>query len=206
MGKATKLKNVLLGIVVFPIIAMFLVAFILLLVMQVVIPVGWVGQANYNAVFYTIIGIVGVVALGIGIISLYIQRHKLGEDTLLISRASAPKESEVTLEVSMNSTDPLILSVNMKSLYHENIKFFSGYVQNSRKKNVAKCPQTETIGSAIDGRTGRPLTIMGVCTLPALSERMLTLNFNTKLPSENYTLLLDSDTGKKVRSSIFTIP
>jgi len=40
----------------------------------------------------------------------------------------SPLENEIILEASVNNTNPLILTVNMKSLYYSDIEFDHGYI------------------------------------------------------------------------------
>jgi hypothetical protein len=115
-----------------------------------------------------------------------------------------PYENEVSLEVSVNDVNPLVLSVNMKSLYYADIQFDHGYIQDGNQTVVAECPRTVGFGSVSDGR-GHSVPHFIVCILPANSEKTVTLNFNTTLPSGNYRLALNIY-GKAFYSNYFIIP
>ena len=128
-------------------------------------------------------------------------------------------ENEVSLEVSVNNTDPLILTVNMKSLFlyeagvgstghmtvpNADLEFDHGYIQDDNQTVVAECPRTVPFGSVSDGR-GHYVQHFIVCILPANSTKTVTLNFNTTLPSGNYCLTLHTH-GNAIYSDYFTIP
>jgi hypothetical protein len=100
-----------------------------------------------------------------------------------------PRENEVIMEVAVNSTSPLILSISMKSFYYADIKFGHGHIKDSNQTIVAQCPRTESVGLVWDAG-GHSVEGFAVCVLPAGSEKTLTLNLNTTLPSGNYTLWL----------------
>jgi hypothetical protein len=117
-----------------------------------------------------------------------------------------PEKDELLIEkVSVNTIDPLILSVGMKSLYRLDIEFDQGYVQDGNQIVVAQCPRTVPYGSASDGR-GHSVQHFIVCLLPANSEKTVILDFNTTLPSGNYRLTLQASFGYSLHSDYFTIP
>jgi hypothetical protein len=132
-----------------------------------------------------------------------------------------PVENTVVLDVSVNNADPLILTVNMKSLYRyadnadstgfmmtvnaqRDIEFDRGYVQDDNQTVVAECPRTVPFGSVSDGR-GHSVQHFIVCLLPANSSKTVTLNFDTALPSGDYCLTLSTH-GYPFCSDYFTIP
>jgi hypothetical protein len=198
VGKATILKNVfknvLMMIVIVPVVVTVIVAIPLALTLNIVI---W-DAALKNSVFTAILIIVYVAMLSLAIISTYLQRKTLGEKE---PRLPAPKENEVAFQVLVDSSNPLVLSVNVKSSYRKDIKFLSGYIQDSKMTNVAQWPRAESIGSAYDVYAPAPIT------LPANSERTFTLDFNTTLPSGIYTLWLLSNYKKDMKFfSLLKIP
>jgi len=103
----------------------------------------------------------------------------------------SPLENEIILEASVNNTNPLILTVNMK------------YIQNVNQTVVAQCPRTVPLDSVSDGR-GHSVQRFNVCILPANSQRNVTLSFNTALPSGNYRLALNIR-GYTIYSDYFTV-
>jgi len=115
----------------------------------------------------------------------------------------SPLENEIILEASVNNTNPLILTVNMKSLYYSDIEFDHGYIQNVNQTVVAQCPRTVPLDSVSDGR-GHSVQRFNVCILPANSQRNVTLSFNTALPSGNYRLALNIR-GYTIYSDYFTV-
>ncbi len=127
---------------------------------------------------------------------------------------------EVTLRVSVNSTDPLILTVYMKSYYTSSvndsigfmnsfmtisdIEFDDGYIQDENQTVVAWCPRTFPYGSSSDGR-GHYAQHFIVCFLPANSEKAVTLDFNTTISSGRYCLTLSTH-GFVFNSEYFSMP
>jgi hypothetical protein len=119
---------------------------------------------------------------------------------------TGPEKDELLIEkVSVNTIDPLILTVGMKSLYNLDIEFDQGYIQDDNQTVIAQCPRTVPYGSVSDGR-GHSVQHFIVCILPANSEETVTLNFNTTLPSGNYRLTLQPSFGYSLHSDYFTIP
>jgi hypothetical protein len=129
-----------------------------------------------------------------------------------------PGQREVTLRVSVNSTNPLILTVYRKSSYNssivdsagfmttvnKDIEFDDGYVQDENQTAVAWCPRTVPYGSSSDGR-GHYVQHFIVCILPANSEKTVTIDFNTTVPSGKYCLTLSTH-GYAYNSEYFNIP
>jgi hypothetical protein len=131
-----------------------------------------------------------------------------------------PGQREVNLRVSVNSTDPIILTVYMKSYFNStigdsigfmntwnsytDIEFDDGYIQDENQTVVAQCPRTVPYGSVSDGR-GHWAQHFIVCLLPADSEKTVTIDFNTAVPSGKYLLTLSSH-GCAFNSDSFTIP
>lgn len=117
-----------------------------------------------------------------------------------------PEQGELLIEeVSVSAADPLVLTVKMKSLYHLDIEVVHGYIDDGSQTVVAQCPRTVPFGSVSDGR-GHSVQDFIVCILPANSEKTVTLNFNTTLPSGNYRLTLQPRFGYTLYSDYFTTP
>lgn len=129
-----------------------------------------------------------------------------------------PVETTVTFDVSVNNTDPLVLTVNMKSLYRAyeaestgfmivadaDIEFDDGYIQDDNQTVVAHCLRTVPFGFSSDGR-GHWAQHFIVCMLATNSTRTVTLNSNTTLPPGSYCLTLYTH-GNALYSDNFTIP
>ena len=98
-----------------------------------------------------------------------------------------PMRSEIT-QVSVTSTSPLILSVDVKAITSRDTAIEGANIMDYNDDNrVAYCPVKPFI------------------ELPAGSTKTLTLNFSTTLPSGNYLVRLSS-WGRNHGSSPFTIP
>jgi len=126
--------------------------------------------------------------------------------------------NEVALQVSVNSTNPLILAANMKSTYnttsddsagfmlvgYSDTEFDYGYIKDENQTVVAQCPRTFPFGSNSDGR-GHYSQHFIVSVLPINSEKTVNLNFNTTLPPGNYNLTLHTQ-SHTLYSADFTLP
>ena len=129
-----------------------------------------------------------------------------------------PGQREVILQVSVNNTEPLVLTIHMKSYYNTSgvdsasfmivedadIEFDDGYIQDENQTVVAQCPRTVPYGSVSDGR-GHWAQHFIVCVLPANSEKTMTIDFNITVPSGKYFLTLSTH-GYPFNSDSFTIP
>lgn len=131
-----------------------------------------------------------------------------------------PGQREVILQVSVNNTEPLVLTVYMKSYFNSSIgdsigfmntwnsytdiEFDDGYLQDENQTVVAQCPRTVPYGSSSDGR-GHSVQHFIVCFLPANSEKTVTLDFNTTIPSGKYRLMLSTH-GYPFNSEYFNLP
>jgi len=111
----------------------------------------------------------------------------VGYSFAISSSPAPPLRSEIT-QLTVVDTDPLILSVTMKAITNKDSLIDTAYVYNDNDDcaSVAHCFNEERV-------------------LPAGSEITLTLNFNTTLPSGNYTLSF-STWQDNHDSSTFTIP
>jgi hypothetical protein len=92
-------------------------------------------------------------------------------------------ENDVIMQVSLDNTNPLILSVKVKSNSSEkSVNMVEAYVKNYNQTTVAEYWSkwvNHHYGFAFDP----------ICELPEYgSEKLLTLNFETTLPSGSYTL------------------
>jgi len=126
--------------------------------------------------------------------------------SLWIQPMWGPEKDELLIErVSVNTIDPLVVTVNLKSLYRLDTEIDQGYIQDDNQTVIAQCPRTVPYGSVSDGR-GHSVQHFIVFILPANSEETVTLNFNTTLPSGNYRLTLQPSFGYALHSDYFTIP
>ena len=107
-------------------------------------------------------------------------------------------------DVSVDSVDPLVLTVNLESIINRDVEFDHGYIQDESLTVVAQCLRTVPFGSVSDGR-GHWVQYFVVCVLPANSEETLLLNFNASLPSGNYRLTLNRN-DYALYSDYFAIP
>ena len=107
--------------------------------------------------------------------------------------------SEIT-QVTVVSSSPLILSINVKAITDYNSRIDGAIVLNSNSVLVA-----ETSPSALEWFVSENFQGLALAMLPAGSEITLNLNFSSILPSGNYTVRL---TGNDINhgSSSFTIP
>jgi hypothetical protein len=107
------------------------------------------------------------------------------------------------IEVTMNDANPLILSVRVKSNCTDDII----YLVEARIEDYNQTTVAVYRGEWVGGRDGyrRP-----ICVLPDFgSEELLTLNFETSLPSGNYTLWFCSRADVVIypfAHAYFTIP
>ena len=91
-------------------------------------------------------------------------------------------ENHLLMYVSVDSTDPLVLSVLVKSNRTDNLL----YLDEARIRGFNGTTVAEYLGEWVGGRDGHRLPI---CVLRNFGSReLLTLNFKTSLPSGNYTL------------------
>jgi len=111
----------------------------------------------------------------------------VGYSFAISSSPTPPLRSEIT-QLTVVDTDPLILSVTMKAITNKDSLIDTAWVYNDNDDgaSVAHCFNEESV-------------------LPAGSEVTLNLNFNTTLPSGNYTLSF-STWHVNHDSSPFTIP
>jgi len=151
---------------------------------------------TYAVVIIVILGLVGSTVF----ISAWMGALEVG-----LPLTGPEKDDLLIEEVSVNTFDPLVLTVGMKSLYHLDIEFDQGYIQDENQTVIAQCPRTVPYGSVSDGR-GHSVQHFIVFILPANSEETVTLNFNTTLPSGNYRLTLQPSFGYALHSDYFTIP
>jgi hypothetical protein len=94
----------------------------------------------------------------------------------------AANENDLLMAVSVDTTNPLILSVRVKSNCTDDIL----YLVEARVKDYNETTVAEYRGVWVGGRDGyrRP-----ICVLQNFgSEELLTLNFETSLPSGTYAL------------------
>lgn len=105
----------------------------------------------------------------------------MGSLTVAIMNTPA-NENHLLMYVSVDNTDPLVLSVLAKSNRTDSIL----YLEEARVRDFNRITVAEYRGEWIGGRDGHfePLCVLGNFD----SRELLTLNFKTTLPSGNYTL------------------
>ncbi len=116
----------------------------------------------------------------------------------------SPPERMAITDVSVTSTNPLILSLNAKSFYMVEIWFDNAYVKDNNQITVASI-----IGKEVEVQkpNSSPYwTFQFAARLPAASEKILTLNFNTTLPSGEYSVWLHSYRERTFTTLYFNIP
>jgi hypothetical protein len=95
-----------------------------------------------------------------------------------------PLRSEIT-HVTVVDTNPLILSVDVKSITSKNTWIESALILNGTGSKVAQIPNREVWAAEVAERG-----YFTLAKLPDGSEISLTLDFNTTLPSGDYLLRL----------------
>ena len=113
-------------------------------------------------------------------------------------------ERMVVTQVSLSSTNPLILSLNVKSFYSLEIDFVEACVKDHNQVTLASIEAMWIIAEVNEWGPVHRMQFLG--QLPGGSEKVLTLNFNTTLPSGNYHVWLRSRRYNTFVSPYFTIP
>ncbi len=110
----------------------------------------------------------------------------------------------IITQASVDRADPLTVSLSMKSYYSNIIYFEEAWIMDD---NEIKLVSIEAyIITVEDGESGPHQTMHHVGKLPGGSDEILTLNFNTTLPSGNYAVRLRTHNGAVLVSPTFTIP
>ena len=120
------------------------------------------------------------------------------------SPLGSPPERMAITDVSVTATNPLILSLNAKSFYMAEIWFDNAYVKDCNQTTVASI-----IGKEVEVQKPNSTpywTFQFAARLPAASEKTLTLNFNTTLPSGEYSVWLHSYRQQTFTTLNFSIP
>ncbi len=115
-----------------------------------------------------------------------------------------PPEKMAITNVLVTATSPLILSLDAKSFYMAEIWFDNAYVKDCNQTTVASI-----IGEMVEVQkpNASPYwTFHYAARLPAASEKILTLNFNTTLPSGEYSVWLHSYRQSTFTTLYFSIP
>jgi|WetSurMetagenome_2_1015567.scaffolds.fasta_scaffold18385_3 hypothetical protein len=125
--------------------------------------------------------------------------------------ASLPPEKMAITQVSVTANNPLTLSLNAKSFYSFEIWFDEAYVKDYNQTTVAsiigKMVEVQNSTDNPKNWPGYPYwTFQFVARLPAASEKILTLNFNTTLPSGEYSVWLHSYRQGTFTTLYFSIP
>ena len=117
---------------------------------------------------------------------------------------SDPPEKMAITNVSLTSTNPLVLSLDAKSFYMADIWFDYACVKNCNQTIVASI-----IGEMVEVQKPNSTpywTFQYAARLPAASEKILTLNFNTTLSSGEYSVWLRSYRQSTFTTLYFNIP
>lgn len=117
---------------------------------------------------------------------------------------SNPPERMSLTNVSVKTTNPLTLSLNSKSFYMTEIYFDEAYVKDYNQITVASIIGKEVMVQKPN--TSPYWTFQFVARLPATSEKILTLNFNTTLPSGEYSIWLHSYRQQTFTTLYFNLP
>jgi hypothetical protein len=117
---------------------------------------------------------------------------------------SDPPEKMAITNVSLIGTNPLILSLDAKSFYMAEIWFDNAYIKDCNQTTVASI-----IGEMVEVQKPNATpywTFQFAARLPAASEKVLTLNFNTTMPSGEYSVWLHSYRESTFTTLYFAIP
>jgi hypothetical protein len=114
-----------------------------------------------------------------------------------------PPEKIALTNVSLDSTDPLTFSVTAKSSYSQDICFNTGVIEDSNLTIVASINSEWVEVKDSSGHTYS--TMKFIYRLPPGAEQILTFDFNTTLPTGNYTFMLCSGRFCKLLSFNFAI-
>ncbi len=150
-----------------------------------------------NLKLYGVIAILGVIVIIFWLISAWM-------GSLFIEPAWGPPfQTKISVDVSISSSNPLVLTANMSSISYTDIAIESGYIHDQNHTIVAECPRTVSFGS-VTNHHGLWAEHFVVCVLTANSTKIVTLNFNTALSSGNYSLKFYTH-GTVFYSNYFTI-
>jgi hypothetical protein len=192
-----------------------------ILTLQAIVPSSILGN------FWVLFLIFGTVFLTVGILGIGRQRIKNKKTlftaltcaltpiivfTLFLSTVLAttypifsnPPERMSLTNLSVTSTNPLTLSLDAKSFYMIEIYFDQAYIKDCNQITVASI-----IGKEVEVQkpnTSPYWTFQFVARLPAASEKILTLNFNTTLPSGEYSVWLHSYRQQTFTKLYFNLP
>ena len=124
---------------------------------------------------------------------------------------SSPPERMAISDVSVIATNPLILSLKAKSFYMAEIWFDNAYVKDHNQNTVASIIGKEVeVQNSTDNPANWPgypyWTFKFAARLPAASEKILTLDFNTTIPSGEYSIWLHSYRQGTFTTLHFSIP
>ncbi len=117
---------------------------------------------------------------------------------------SDPPERMAIINVSLISTNPLVISLDAKSFYMADIWFDYACVKDCNQTTVGSI-----IGEMVEAQKPNSTpywTFQFAARLPAASEKILTLNFNTTLPSGEYSVWLHSYRQSTFTTLYFSIP
>ena len=115
-----------------------------------------------------------------------------------------PPEKVAITNVSLEGTNPLTFSVKAKSSYRYDICFETAAVEDSNQTIVSSI-NSEWIYFK-DSRGQTCSTMKFIYVLPPGAEQIATFDFNTTLPTGNYTFMLCTDRSGKLVSYNFAIP
>ncbi|MGA2681587.1 MAG: hypothetical protein ABSF44_07290 [Candidatus Bathyarchaeia archaeon] len=106
----------------------------------------------------------------------------------------------------LDSIHPLTCSVDAKSFYYYEIDFDTAFIKAYNQTIVAQINSNWVESTEIDGAGGHYMTMNFLYRLPPGDERTLIFNFNTTLPSGNYTFWLSTYRQGSFISFNFAVP
>jgi hypothetical protein len=120
-----------------------------------------------------------------------------------------PPERLAIAQVTLDNNSPLTLSVTVKSFYMYDIYFDKAYIKDQYQ--LPLLPPVEITAEWMqveddEERASSYYTMRFLGELPGGSEKIITLNFNTTLPSGNYAVWLHTERYQTFFSPYFNIP
>jgi hypothetical protein len=112
-------------------------------------------------------------------------------------------ERMVITQVSLDETNPLVVSLRAKSFFSLDIHFVWAWIKDSNEVTFASIEAT-WVTKVYDSGPIQTMQFLG--ELPGGSEKTLTFDFNTTLPSGNYSVWLRSHNYYTFVSPYFTTP
>ena len=128
--------------------------------------------------------------------------------TMFVSGDLFAPERLVITKVKVDNTNPLTLSLTMKSFYIYNIYFDKAYIKDEYQLPLPTPVEIKAEWITVQENEGAPYETMDFLgQLPGGSEKVITLNFDTTLPSGNYAVWLHTyRTTQTFASPNFAVP